>query len=196
MQANRVLKTLQDAGALQARILQTRIKVCQAAQDLTNLIENRRSAKTFDKVKYTEHLNLMSEKSIPLPWEVACGVLAIDSADMLRGMIESKDQDDAIKFGERFADALSPNISDPEVATFDPTNPQITSLLLELMDGIQGGPDATLTICSFEPPDADVMENHELHEVLMNHRWEAWSNVQILLFPTSVFPTPGSLVLG
>lgn len=106
-----MLQNLEQSGALQARILKTGIALVQAAQDLKEFLETKGAgSKSFDKNKYREHLNMLCDKEVPLPWEMACGVLTIEAMDALKGLCETKDSGEVQRLADLFADMIGPNV--------------------------------------------------------------------------------------
>lgn len=165
-----MLKGLEDAGALQAAILKKRITLVTAAQDLLELLEGKASGRLFDKTKYRENLNVLKSKKATLPWEICCGVLAVESMDTLKALLETNDEEESIRLAAAFADMVGPAVED--VSTFDPMKASIGSLLAELVDASTNGFEG-LTPCVYEHPDANVMAEEELYEHMLQFRWEA-----------------------
>ena len=135
------------------------------------MIENK-TGKSFDKNKYRENLNTLAEKEIKLPWEIACGVVAIEAMDTFKGLIETKDPDEVLKFAEAFADMIGPNVVDGDVPAFDPFRARVDSLLVEMMDACQSSL-ADLTPCVYEPPEADTLEEEDMQAHMVEYRWKA-----------------------
>lgn len=165
-----MLKGLEDCGALQASILKKRIDLVSAAQELHELLEGKASGKTFDKVKYRENLDVLTEKEVNLPWEISCGVFAIEAMDALKALLETQDEDESIRLAEAFAERTGPVVED--ICSFDPTKACIGCLLAEMVDASTHGFDG-IRPCVYEHEDAAVMEDEEFHEHMLQFRWEA-----------------------
>ena len=168
-----MLANLQASGAIQARILENRIKYCNHAQFLADATKEKAGIQAIDRIKVKNGLQALLEKSVKLPFEVRCFLLEFGAHDLLEGMLEGS-ADSAAESAERLAALLCPFARHlGRTDDFDAFKPTVAPLMSELLDATTS---AAVEIPSCPALDED-MQGEEGEEPTRDDqlvaRWQA-----------------------
>ena len=138
MQAKRVLKSLEESGALQAQILSKRIAFCGHAQVLADIVCNKTPVLNIDMIAWKEAVAALSEKEVTLPFEVVCLILEVEAVEQFQAVLQTTSDDlDTEAAAETFAQMIAP-LSGDEAKTpeFDPFKPRANAIMAPLVDAM------------------------------------------------------------
>ncbi|CAJ1398141.1 unnamed protein product [Effrenium voratum] len=132
-QANRVLKTLEDAKAAQAVVLRNRLKRCGWASSLQEACEQPSSA---DPARVKEAVCGLLAAGIELPFRINIYLFQLHANKAFRDIADAKGNAEVAAAIDRYAEMLSPLSNDPatQLDEFDPFHPKVACLVAQLLD--------------------------------------------------------------
>eukprot|EP00439_Symbiodinium_sp_Y106_P055638 s6011_g7.t1 len=163
MQAERVLKTLEESDAIQGVVLKKRIRQCRFATLLGEVADRKKGvvSSPLDWTKYRQAVEGLAGKdggkALSIPVDVCLCVVELEAVNALELALAAKSDQELINHCNTFAGLLVP-LSDVAAEQFDISKPRLPALVDSHMSSVSCVQSLSFEDCvdDSEAPEAEA----------------------------------------